>query len=237
MGNPCPSNQWSLMEPEPVINYFLDKNISEDPKTSIFGCPASRAFFKNLFVFRSNIDDKCVWPEGYLSSIVDKKMGELDNFGNKMQIMQVRKTAIEGYIDLVCSIDFVMFADKPLKIRLSSPNYPPSAPSKGAMFTSGEYDFGRWYRPVMLDWFVPVESTEFAINKGDGLFYAQAMTDEKVVFQKFIMNDNIKEITQSFLMSRRAEGERLTLEERYEIAEGKKIQQNILAAIKQSLIN
>jgi hypothetical protein len=225
--------QWPLKDPEPVVNYFLDKNISEDPKTSIFGCPASAAFFKNLFVFKSNISDRCDWPEGYLSEIVNNKLGKIDGFDNKIQISQDRKSAIDGYIDLIYSINFVMFADKPLKIRISSPSYPPSAPSNNAMFTSGEFDFGRWYRPAPLNWFVPSDNTEFVINEGDGLFYAQALTDERVVFKKFVPNDQIRFL--AWLMGQ--EGRGLKLESRYQLAEGKNIQQQILDEIKKTIID
>ena len=230
--NPSPPEQWVLKDPEPVINYFLKNNISED-KDSIFGCPAARGFFKNLFVFRSNIDDTCVWPEGYLKEVVNNKIGPLDSFGNTIEISQVRKSAIDGYIDLVYNANFVMFADKPLTIRISSPSYPPSYPSDGAMFTSGEFDIGRWYRPGLLNWFVPLSSTTFKINKDDGLFYAQALTTNKIVFQKFMMTNEIRELAQSF---RSIKQDGLTLEKRYQLAEGTKRQELILAEIKKNLI-
>jgi len=235
--NPSPPDQWSLKDPEPVFDYFLNKNVSTDLKNSIFACPASRDFFKNLFVFKSNIDDMCVWPEGYLSEVVNKKIGDLDNFGNKLPITQARESALDGYIDLIYGINFVMFADKPLRIRLSSPSYPPSAPSKGSMFTSGEFDFGRWYRPAVLNWFVPLENTEFSIKKDDGLFYAQALTDDKIIFKKFMMNDDIRNISKTFMDTRRLDGERLTLEERYEATEKKNMQSAILEEIKKSLLD
>jgi hypothetical protein len=233
LDNQSQIDQWPLKNPEPVVNYFLNKNITEDPRTSIFNCPASAAFFKNLFVFKSNLSDRCDWPEGYLSEIVNTKLGKLDGFNNKIPIIQERKSAISGYIDLIYSINFVMFADKPLKIRLSSPSYPPSAPSNSAMFTSGEFDFGRWFRPAVLNWFVPLDNTEFVINEGDGLFYAQALTDEKIVFKRFVPNDQIRFLT--WLMGQ--EGRGLKLESRYQLAEGKNIQQQILDEIKKTVID
>ena len=235
--NPVPVDQWPLKDPEPVFNYFLDKNIVEDQKSSIFACPASRDFFKNLFVFKANIDDRCDRPEGYLSSVVDKKLGDLDDFGNKIKIAQARKIAISGYIDLIYSISFVMFAEEPLKMQLLSPSYPPSAPSKGAMFTSGEFDYGRWYRPAVLNWFVPLESTEFVINKGDGLFCVKALTDKKIVFKKFMMNDDIRKISQQFMNTREIDGKRLSLEERYAGAESRNMQNAILEEIKKTLVD
>jgi hypothetical protein len=235
--NASPPDQWHLKDPEPVFNYFFDRNKSDDPKNSIFACPASRDFFKNFFVFKSNINDSCTWPEGYLSEIVDKKMGKLENFNNKIQISQIRKSAISGYIDLIYSIDFVMFADKPLKMQILTPSDPPSVPAKGAMFTSGEFDFGRWFRPAVLNWFVPLENTEFTVKEGDGLFCVRALTDEKIVFKKFIMNEKIKEISQMFLNTRTLDGHRISLEERYQGAESRNMQSEILEEIKKNLVD
>jgi hypothetical protein len=235
--NPSPPDQWVLKDPEPVFNYFLNNNIAEDKSKSVFACPASRDFFKNLFVFKSNIDDRCDWPEGYLSDAVAKNLWELDSFGNKIQISRARESAISGYIDLIYSVSFVMFADEPLKMQLLSPSYPPSAPSKGAMFTSGEFDYGRWYRPALLNWFVPLDSTEFVVNNGDGLFCVRALTNKKIVFKKFMMNDDIRKISQEFMKTRETDGERLTLEERYAGAESRNMQADILEEIKKNLID
>jgi hypothetical protein len=104
------------------------------------------------------------------------------------------------------------------------------------MFISGEFDIGRWYRPAVLNWFVPVDNTEFTINEGDDLFYFQALTDNKIVFQKFMMTDTIREMAQSFLRSIKRDGSGLTLEERYEIAQGRNSQNQILEEIKKNLI-
>jgi hypothetical protein len=236
--DPSPPDQWYLKEPEPVKNYFV-KNIPEDKNNSdmgFFGCPAAGAFLKNLFTFKANKNDKAVWPAGYLKSVANQYVGPLMNYGNNVTLRQSRKSAIDGYIDLIYDINYVMFADKPLTIRWSTPNYPPSAPSPGAMLISGEFDIGRWYRPAVLNWFVPVDNTEFEVKEGDDLFYFQALTDSKIVFQKFMMTDQIRELAQSFLRSIKRDGTGLTLEERYQIAEGRQSQESILAEIKKNLI-
>lgn len=232
---PLLPESWLFKDPEPVINYFLENN-SHD-KNSFFSCPAARSFFKNLFAFKSKINDSCVWPEGYLKEILNNKIGPLDKFGNIRDISQVRESVIKGYIDLTYNARFVMFADKPLKIRISSPSYPPSTPSEGSMFTSGEFDIGMWFRPAILNWFVPIQNTKFEIKENDDLFYVQALTNEKVNFKKFIMTDNIKEIGQYFLSSIQRDGRGLTLEERYKIAEGKSMQEQILDEIKKTVID
>jgi len=233
---PCPSDQWIFKDPEPVINYFLNNNTSQD-RDSFFSCPAARSFFNNLFVFRSNVDDQCIWPEGYLAGAVNKNLGPLDNFGNIIDIIQSRNSAVEGYIDLLYNGTFVMFADKSLKIRISSPSYPPSAPSPGAMFTSGEFDIGRWFRPATLNWFVPLQNTEFIIKQNDPLFYAQALTDNKIIFKKFMITDNIKEIAQYFRSSTSRDGRNIELEKRYKIAESHNIQEILLKQIKNNLVD
>ena len=236
--NPSSPDTWFLKEPEPVKNYFVN-NIPEnkdDADMGFFGCPASGAYLKNLFTFKANKSDKCVWPAGYLKSIAHRGVGELDNYGNNVTIRQSRKPAINGYIDLIYDVNYVMFADKPLTIRMSTPNYPPSSPSKNAMFISGEFDIGRWYRPAVLNWFVPVDNTEFTINEGDDLFYFQALTDNKIVFQKFMMTGEIREMAQSFLRSIKRDGPGLSLEERCEIAEGRNSQNQILEEIRKNII-
>jgi hypothetical protein len=236
--DPSPPDQWYLKDPEPVKNYFIN-NIPENKDNAdmgFFGCPAAGAFFKNLYTFKANKNDSAKFPAGYLKTVANQSIGSIGDFGNKVTLRQSRKSAIDGYIDLIYDINYVMFADKPLTIRLSTPNYPPSAPSPGAMLISGEFDIGRWYRPAVLNWFVPTDNTRFEIKEGDDLFYFQALTDDKIVFQKFMMTDQIRELAQSFLKSLKRDGMGLTLEERYQIAEGRQSQELILAEIKKNLI-
>lgn len=235
--SPCTPENWVFKDPELVYKRFVDNNISND-RNSIFSCPASAAYFNNLFVFKSNINDYCKWPEGYLKNIADKNIiSTLPKFGNNIDLMTTRESAIKGYIDITYNATFVMFADKPLKIRISTPNYPPSTPSEGAMFTSGEFDIGRWFRPATLNWFIPINNTEFKIMENDQLFYFQALTNEKIIFKKFISNNKIEEMSQYFLGSLDRDGRNLPLEKRYEIAEKHTIQFNILNEIKKNLVN
>jgi hypothetical protein len=235
-----PSGSHLIKDPERVFDYFTNNksNVEIEPRNNVFGCPATRNFYKNLYVFKSNIFDMCRWPEGYLKNLVDQefKGGFLQKFGNTRDFAHSRKSVLNGYIDLSYSLNFVMFASEPLMAQFTAPYAPPFSPIDGAIFTNGQFDIGQWFRPAALQFFVPTTATQFMLRKNDPLFYLQLMTDKKVVFQKFNATESARELAMMYMSSPERHGPNKPLDERYAILEKEGIRQRVLEEIQKNLI-
>lgn len=241
-------DSWNMLysEPELLINQLTRiKKPIPDKRMSVLACPATNDFFRNLYVFRSTIDDNCQWPEGYLESVttemIPKKLDEqifLDSsYGNKLSLLSPRPSSISGHLDLLYNMSWLFFADEPLVARFTAPYYPPFSPMKNAMLTSGQYDIGQWFRPWNLDYFVPFDCTEFNIKKNDPLFYFHPFTDKRIIFKRFIAGPTIQTLYTESVRSPGRYGRFLPLSERYDLFKKTKMREIVLKEIKNNLVD
>lgn len=237
---------WNMLyrEPEPVFKDILGKRIKNvDSKNSIHACPASNNFFKNLYVIKSNIDDFCTWPEGYLKSISQRMDMEslssinLDYFENKILLWSPRTSAMQDYADISYNLSWIFFAEEPLLCRFTAPYYPAHTPSENAILAGGEFDIGQWFRPFNLNYYIPYTNTKFEINYEDPLFYMQILTDKKVEFKRFNFNNELRNLSNEFRNPSGVYGKFMPLQKRYEMAKKSKILDIVLKEIKNNLVD
>ena len=241
-------DSWNMLysEPEPVINQLVNrKQPIKDKRMSVLACPASNDFFKNLYVFKSNINDSCKWPEGYLEAVA-KEMAprELDDFitldptyGNKLSLISPRPSSVSGHIDLLYNMSWIFFADEPLVARFTAPYYPPFTPMKDAILTAGQFDIGQWFRPWNLNYFVPFDCPRFDIKEDDPLFYFHAFTEKKIIFKRFQAVQPIQTLYNEFVSSPGRYERFIPLAKRYELAKKTKMREIVLKEIKNNLVD
>ena len=56
----------------------------------------------------------------------------------------------------------------------------------------GEFDIGNWMRDFHIEYLVPMETTSWNYKKGESFFYLELMTNRKIIFKKFDINDSKK---------------------------------------------
>jgi hypothetical protein len=110
------------------------------------------------------------------------------------------------------------------------------SPVPGALFSGGEFDIGRWFRPFNADWHIPIEDGRFVIKKGDPLFYVELLTDKKVEFKRFTMTRKIMNILIECVESPMRYGRNLSLDTRYDMAEASGLPARVLREIQTNLI-
>lgn len=231
-----------IRSPELVFN-FLTKNKRKTVKNNIFACPASNNFFNNLFVIKSAVSDKHKWKDGYLRQINEDMENDegnrhilINSESASFDISCTRKSALDNYIDVFHSIRVLFFADQPLIARFSAPNFPTTAPVNGALLMSGEFDIGQWLRPYNLNYFLPLDTTNFEIKKDDHLFYIQLLTDKKIEFHEFKLTEKIINISKRFMKSPIIDGGGKSLEERYKILSDIQPSSEVLLEIKKNVL-
>lgn len=227
---------WSFLYPEPV-NVFSNLVKNNKHGGVYVSCPASKQMLKNTYSINSAIDDTHNLPTELLSSIAYTETTEHPIPTNGiLPIKKERKSSYDGYINISYHLKWLFFASEPVEARWTAPYFPASSPVKDALFSVGQMNIGQWFRPINLDWHIPLSSQTFSIEEGQPLAFLEIMTDKKVEFKRFQMSQKIIRISQEFSQSPARYGKFKSLKDRYLMAAKSKATEILLKEIKENLI-
>lgn len=199
-------------------------------------CPATRATTKNTFAFSSMINDSHSFAPGVLTDMAGEN-GEMQiPSDGKLALIRPRKSSIENHINLMYNMSWLMFASEPLEVRVTAPYFPPSAPCPGALLSPGQFDIGRWYRAINLDYHIPVTTKRFEVAQDQELFYLEALTNKKVRFQRYELTDMLESYTRETTAAKFRFGTNLPLAKLYDLADRSSYRDRILGEIRRNLV-
>lgn len=229
-------DSWALLYPEPVAvlkeAYKLNKH-----KGSMPLCPAVKDTLQNVYSFNSAVDDSFDLPSQILKSIAyTDSEGEPIPTDSKVFFYKVRKSSMDGYINVNYNLSWLFFASEPVEARMTAPYFPSKSPIKGAMFSAGQFNIGKWFRPVAMDYHIPISSNKFEIEAGDSLMFVEFFTNKKIEFKRFNLSPRLHNIATEMGLSSKRYQKRASLWERYQMAHNAKIPQMVLTEIKKNLV-
>jgi len=226
---------WNFLYQEP-------KSISDKFFSSLYNgsaslkCPASRFFFKNVFSLNSTITNQFDFPDGLLEDVYyDNGMHYDLPVDSNVKLGKSRENQMEGYVNLEYNHSWFFFSEEDLTMRYSAPYYPAMSPVEGAMLASGSFNIGRWFRPVNLEYYVPVDARGFSVKEDDPLAFIQFETDRPVEFKRFILNNKIAKLTTEIVQSDRY-GFLKNLVDRYNLFTKTNMRELLLREIKDNLL-
>lgn len=234
---------WAFLYSEP--SSLNTKIISKSkPKTGIRFCPAVKDSINNLYTLKSNVEEDFYLDLNKTKEIMDTE--ELKTApiphragtrGPKVQLSKARNPEYEEYYNYIYNLSWAFFADQPLEVKLTSPYLPPSSPMEGSFLAPGKFDIGQWYRPINLEYITPITSDHFKLEMGQDLAYLEFLTDKKIVFKQYFMDDVLYNLYQEFIASdSRYFGFLKSLSSRYLSSQKSKLPQMILSQIKKNVI-
>jgi hypothetical protein len=228
---------WSMLYPEP---YALRKDLNDraEINASIRICPAIKDGTSNVFVLSSSLDEDFDIPLETVEAMVDAGLvgQSIPIDGASVDFRLTRAPEYKDYYNYTYNLAWQIFADEPLEMRATSPWFPPSSPLEKASLLPGQFDIGRWYRPIYLEYITPKDSTHFSLKAGDPLAYLEFMTDKKIIFKRYIPNDRLIQLSQEFTFSPKRFGFFKKLSEHYAMAKKAKMPEIVLAEIKKNLV-
>lgn len=222
------------LDPVPVMNTLASKASSSD----FISCPAFRDSIKNVYSFNSAFDEYTQLDPGLLE-FLQKDQNLLIPIDTQLRIplSRVRKNSLDNHVNVLYDMSWVMFADEPLTARFTAPYAPATAPAEGAILASGQFDIGKWFRSFTLEYFLPLNTEHFGYDKDESLFYVQFMTDRKIVFKRFMVNEKLASLEQEMIQSPRRYGFGLTLKQRYEMFYKARMRSMILDEIQKNIVH
>lgn len=226
---------WNMpyADPTPVMSSFQGQVNNSD----FVSCPAFRGSMKNLYSFNSVFDEYTELDPGLLDFFHQDEdlLIPLDT-DLKLELSRVRKNSLKDHVNILYHMAWVMFADEPLEARFTAPYAPPTSPAPGAILASGQFDIGQWFRSYTLEYFLPLGTRSFQYDKGEPFFYLQLMTDRKIQFKRFVMNQKLSNLEQEMIQSPRRYGFGITLAQRYKLFGQSRMRNMILDEIKNNLV-
>lgn len=222
--------------PEPVVKKIIDEQ-GGDMRT----CPAVKKLLKNTFTFNSMVKDNFKYDNKVAAEMaVNMELEEntpIPAFSqHRVPFVMPRPSSLSGYINAVYYMSWLFFSEESLEANFTAPYFPPKVPAEGALFSPGMFDIGRWFRPVPLDYHIPISTDEVHIDEGDELMYVQFLTDKKINLRRFEMNEELWSLAEECIWAHKMYGAHWKLEERYELGENSQLRQRIIKAIKKQLL-
>lgn len=220
-------------KPESLLSFIHGERT---PDANQLTCPAIKDRLHNVFVLRSAIDDEFDLDPQEIQNLMDVHEVREYTTDAKNRVVKSRSSNLKGYYSASYMLTWLFFASEPVIAKFTAPYYPAVSPAPGALLATGEFDIGKWFRPVALDYHIPMDQTHLTFKKGDPLIFVEFMTDKKIEFQRFETSDLLHAYSIEHAQSPNNHGFNKTLAERYEIAENAEMPKLVLSEIKKNLV-
>jgi len=220
-------------KPESLLSFIHGE---KTPASQQQRCPAMKARLDNVYVFKAAVDDEFDIDPNQIKEYKDQEENFIYDTKSKAGVAHIRPTNLKGYYNISYLVTWLFFASEPVMVKFTAPYYPAFSPIEGALLATGEFDIGKWLRPVALDYHVPNDVNHFAVKEGDPLMFVEFMTDKKIEFKKITPDDLLHSYSAEHVKSPKMHGENLPLEKRYEIADEADMPKMILSHIEKNLV-
>ena len=205
-----------------------DKNPHRGPSTYL-SCPAATTIFKNTVVMYNAINCEYKYDLSDFDNVrFEPKSNPSLNVSIPRPPARINKPTVEF------QLRWLFFAEEPVIMRVTPPMFHPPKYTKYASCVPGQYDIGRWIRPVSFELQMWEDVGEIKFEEGEPLMYATFETDKKIKLQRFMVSDALENHVLDGLV--RTFGQNLGLEERYEIFENSSLKDIILKEIRSNLV-
>lgn len=225
----CTHTREHVFADEPDSLFFrLSKN-NELGNKLVLKCPAVGDFYKNIFCVRSPYDYELTWTGEGLSTTM---------YGQPFFDFNVvnRGDGEKGAFSFLFP-SLYLLAEAPLKLSVMHPFQENSDIGNKLMMMGGEYDIGRHFRPIEYP-YVYKEPSTIRLKRGDVMAYLKFLTEEKIIFKRFFMTQNMIDVTNTLLTrNREYSSRRNPLSYYYNLVEKYKVKNFLLKEIKKNLLD
>lgn len=230
------TESWELLyeEPKSLLPEFISKRKA---KSEMSVCPSVKNILQNTFVVKSTLEDNILLPNlSEIESADPSKFKEKVLGDSKVAMIHLRPTSFDGYVNVSYNLKWLFFSEDSLQVRLTPPFFPESPLCSGSIFSVGEMDIGKWFRPMNLDYHIPEKTSEIIIKEDQPLAYFQFLTDKKVILQRFNMTPKLLSLSKEMSNASQRYGRGWSLNKRYALANKSSVRKIILSEIKKNLV-
>jgi hypothetical protein len=183
------TQDWSILYKEPTsLNKYLSKNINKERSNDVqnrgfMSCTAYKGLTNNTYVIENPIDS---------SYTLDGNMQSTSK--NSLSALYKREPQLNNQILFEYNYPLIFFAEESLEMQFTAPYFLNAPHLKYGAVTPGQYNIGKWFRPVQTEINLWDNVKEFEIKKGEPLAFINFLTDKKIEFKMFEMTTDLAKI-------------------------------------------
>jgi hypothetical protein len=224
---------WGFLYPYPkkMFNSLIEKKSTILEKDSFFTCPAFKDLTKKILCIKSPMSASYELKINENNENIITAISE-----NFISPKIVRKSTLENKPIVFFPLQYIFFADEPLKVLFTAPYFDKSEYTKYGSVIPGQFDIGQWFRPYNFEVQMWSNTGEFHIKEDEPLFYVHFQTDRPIIFKKFNYTEQLSSVTHACVGTTGVFGKGQTLVSRYFKFLNTGMRDKVLALIKNNLI-
>ena len=224
------TQDWSILYKEPKsINNYLTSNVNKNRNKDVnnrayMSCTAFQRITNNLFVIENPMSS---------SYLFDNTIESTSK--NSLSVMIKREPQLNNQILFEYDYPIIFFAEESLEIQYTPPYFLQAPHLQYGAVTPGQYNIGKWFRPIQTEINLWDDIKEFKIKENEPLAFVNFLTDKKINFKLFHMSSELAKIMTVCATASTWETN-IPLRKRYKRFHESKMLQKTLQLIKQNLV-
>jgi hypothetical protein len=224
------TQDWSILYKEPKsINNYLTSNVNKNRNKDVnnrayMSCTAFQRITNNLFVIENPMSS---------SYLFDNTIESTSK--NSLSVMIKREPQLNNQILFEYDYPIIFFAEESLEIQYTPPYFLQAPHLQYGAVTPGQYNIGKWFRPIQTEINLWDDIKEFKIKENEPLAFVNFLTDKKINFKLFHMSPELAKIMTVCATASTWETN-IPLRKRYKRFHESKMLQKTLQLIKQNLV-
>jgi hypothetical protein len=223
--------EWNMLYEEPVTLFsdLIQTKSAESKDTSFFSCPAVSARLKRTFVFRNNLKTVVNFDgSDPLNVLLEPEEG--------IHCSVARTSGLTTGASLEFRLQYFLFAEEPVTCMVNPPYFHRPTYTKTGTIIASAFDFGKWYRPFVVEVQTWDKQGTITLEDGEPLFYFEPLTDRKVIFKRYTMTPKLMSYAIACADAGKYYGRHKPLVDRYRRFMSTRTNEVVLREIKNNLV-
>ena len=183
-------------KPENVYRDLIKNFEPKDEFANFMNCPAVSEKLKRTYVIKNVAETEIevfINDDGY----PDIRYINTRNT-NTPAYMPHAPTLRNQYL-VEYQMAFGLFAEESLEVSMTSPFFHKAEHLKYGAIVPGQFDIGRWYRPLMAEFNLWSDNSKLHVPEGDPLMYWEFHTDKEIVLKRYSMTPKLFNIATTLI--------------------------------------
>lgn len=214
--------------PKSLYDSWFDKYTPQRRPDVYFNCPAVSRKMKRTFVFNNIVDTKTKFRE---DGTIEYERPDRFQMLNEL----IHQPTIDNHRLINIQYSLLVFCEESVVGSMESPFFHKTEMSKYGAIVPGEFDIGKWYRPLNAEIQLWEDCDELHVAADEPIFYLEFLTDRPIILQRYQVTKRLSTIASSLIhvnpLKRFA-----SLAEKYDIFKQSQLRSQILKEIRNNLV-
>jgi len=215
--------------PKSLYHYWFEQYTPQRRPDVYFNCPATSRKMKRTFVFNNIVDTKTKFTDD--GTIQYERPDKLQMI-NEL----IHPPTINNYRLVNIQYSLLVFCEESVIGSMESPFFHKTEMSKYGAIVPGEFDMGKWYRPLNAEIQLWEGCNELHLAANEPIFYLEFLTDRPIILQRYQVTKRLSTIASSLVHVNPLQ-KFASLSEKYEVFRQSRLSSQILREIRENLVD